>query len=102
MAGKEVSLKEKEVLERLKEVKDPEFGFSIVERGLVDEVKVEGDMVRIKYHLTVPFCPDIFALYIGKEIKKKAAQVSGINKVEVILQNHISAELINKLLKAPP
>jgi metal-sulfur cluster biosynthetic enzyme len=91
--------KEEEILEKLKEVKDPEFGHSIIERKLIDEVKVEGDTARILFHLTVPFCPDVFALYIGREIKKKAKEIEGINKVEITLQNHVKAAQLNELFK---
>jgi metal-sulfur cluster biosynthetic enzyme len=90
--------KEEEILEKLKEVKDPEFGHSIIERKLIDEVKVEGDTVRILFHLTVPFCPEVFALFIGREIKKKAKEVEGINKVEITLQNHVKATQLNEIL----
>ncbi len=94
-----MSPKEKEIYERLKEVQDPEFGFSIVERGLVDEVKVEGKKAKILFHLTVPFCPPPFALHIGREIKRIAGEVSDIEQVEVRVQNHVNADQINKELK---
>jgi len=99
LTEKKMSPKEKEIYERLKVVQDPEFGFSIVERGLVDEVKVEGKKAKILFHLTVPFCPPPFALYIGKEIKKRAGEVPGIEQVEVRVQNHINEDQINKALK---
>lgn len=69
---RKLSSKEKEIYERLKEVKDPEFGFSIVERNLVDEIDVKGEKARILFHLTMPFCPLPFALQIGREIKKES------------------------------
>jgi len=90
--------KEEEILEKLKEVKDPEFGHSIIERKLIDEVKVEGEVAKILFHLTVPFCPEVFALFIGREIKKKAKEVEGINKVEITLQNHVKATQLNEIL----
>ena len=102
MRVEDFSTKEKEVYERLKDVKDPEFGFSIVDRELLDEVKVEGDTAKVVYHLTVPFCPPMFALYIGKEIGKKAKEVQGIEKVEVMVKDHVQAEAINKALRQSP
>lgn len=36
-----MSPKDKEINEKLREVKDPEFSFSIVERNLVDEINVK-------------------------------------------------------------
>jgi metal-sulfur cluster biosynthetic enzyme len=90
--------KEEEILEKLKEVKDPEFGHSIIERKLIDEVKVEGDTAKILFHLTVPFCPDVFALFIGREIRKKAKEVEGIKKVEITVQQHTKAAKLNEIL----
>lgn len=91
--------KEEEILEKLKEVKDPEFGHSILQRKLIDEVRVEGDRAKILFHLTVPFCPDVFALFIGREIKKKAKEVEGIKRVEVTLQNHNKAAQLTEILQ---
>ncbi len=82
--------KEEAILEKLKEVKDPEFGRSIMERQLVDEVKVEGKMAKILYHLTVPFCPSVFALHIGREIR--------IERVEVRVRNHVKSAELNETL----
>ncbi|MEM3522864.1 MAG: iron-sulfur cluster assembly protein [Candidatus Bathyarchaeia archaeon] len=93
------SIDGKEVWEKLKEVVDPEFGEPIVERNLIDEVKIEGSKVLVKYHLTVPFCPLIFAIHIGKEIKRKVREVQGVKDVEVIVQNHIQSDIINEVLK---
>jgi len=93
------SEKEREVLESLRDVADPELGFPIVEAGLIDEVKVEGDKVSITYHLTAPFCPPPFALHIGKQIKERAQAIEGIKEVEVILKGHIMEDEINKMLK---
>ena len=91
--------KQQEIWEQLKEVRDPEFGKSIMERELVDEVVVEGEKARVRYHLTVPFCPKPFALHIGQEIRAKALEVEGINAVEVIVQEHTQADEINEELK---
>jgi len=92
--------KNQEIWEQLKEVRDPEFGKSIMERELVDEVIVDGEKAEVRYHLTVPFCPKPFALHIGREIREKALQVKGINEVEVIVQEHLQADEINEQLKA--
>ncbi len=91
-----LSEKEKEVFERVITVRDPEFGQTIGQRGLIDEVRVEGDTAHIVYHLTVPFCPDVFAFYIGSEIRKKALEVSGIRRAHVRVKDHIHAEDLNR------
>jgi len=45
------------VREKLSEVIDPEIGMSIIQLGLVREVEIENDIVRMKMILTTPFCP---------------------------------------------
>lgn len=97
-----LSEKEKEVYERLGEVTDPEFGFSITEAGMIDEVKVEEGVARVTYHLTAPFCPPVFALHIGQQIKRKAKEVRGIEEVQVTVKDHFQAEAINQALKRAP
>lgn len=96
---KKLSPKEKEIYERLREVRDPEFRFPITDANMVDDIKVEGNKVRILFHLTAPFCPQPFAIQIGREIKNRAGEVSGIEEVEVTVQKHIRAEEINKTLR---
>jgi len=91
---------EKQIREKLWEVRDPEFGRSIMERELVDAVEIEGDTVRVRYHLTVPFCPKPFALHIGREIREKVSQVPGVQRVEVIVQDHLHTDEINATLAA--
>lgn len=89
---------EKRIWEKLQEVRDPEFGKSIMERELVDAVEIEGDTVRVRYHLTVPFCPMPFALHIGREIREKISQVPGVQRVEVMVQDHLQTDEINATL----
>ncbi|MDZ7373613.1 MAG: iron-sulfur cluster assembly protein [candidate division KSB1 bacterium] len=93
-----LSEKEREVFQRVITVRDPEFGHTLGERGLIDEVKVLGDTAYIVYHLTVPFCPDVFALYIGSGIRKKALEVPGIVRAHVEVRGHIHAETLNRRL----
>ncbi len=90
---------EKQVFDRVVTVRDPEFGQTIGSRGLIDEVRVEEGTAYVTYHLTVPFCPDVFALYIGGEIRKKAEEVSGVKKAVVRVVGHIHADTLNQKLQ---
>lgn len=94
-----LSPKEREIYEKLKEVKDPEFGNSVVEKGLIDAIKVEANSAKVVYHLTVPFCPMPFALYIGRQIRKKAKEVAGIERVKVEVKDHLQVDIINNILE---
>ncbi len=41
----------------LAEVVDPEIGMTIIQLGLVRDVKIDGEIARLKMILTTPFCP---------------------------------------------
>ncbi|PSP81920.1 MRP family ATP-binding protein [Halobacteriales archaeon QS_1_68_17] len=48
---------EEEILDRLRSVRDPDLGDDIVSLGLVNEVTVEGNSVRISLALGAPYSP---------------------------------------------
>lgn len=48
---------EKEVMEKLEKVLDPEIGLNIVEMGLIYGVKISGRKVHVNMTLTSPTCP---------------------------------------------
>jgi len=71
-----------QVINALKKVMDPEIGISIVDLGLIREVKVKGSVVNIVMTLTSPFCP-MASLIVDKA--KEAAKVKGVTKVDIKL-----------------
>ena len=95
-----MSIDREQVWEKVRQVRDPEFGRSIVERELVDSIDIDGGTVRVRYHLTVPFCPLPFALHIGREIRRLVSEVPGVERVEVVVQEHLQTEEINAGLAA--
>lgn len=64
-------------------MQDPELYISIVDLGLIYDVKVKGDMADIKMTLTTIACP-LFSL-IENEVKDKVLSLKGIGKVNVEL-----------------
>jgi len=86
--------------EKLKEVVDPEIGVSIMDMNLVDEIKIEENKAQITYHLTTPFCPPMFALHIGKDIKNVARSIENIDEVMVRLKDHEREDDINQMLES--
>ncbi len=72
---------EKEVLEALKTVLDPEIAFNIVDLGLIYGITVEGKTVSVKMTMTTPLCP--MAPEIIGEVKAKVGKLEGVENVEV-------------------
>lgn len=62
-------MSEEEVKEVLKGIIDPEVGMDIMQMGLVKEIKVEENGVRIKMTFTSPFCP--LQHYMIEQVKKR-------------------------------
>ncbi len=86
-----------QVEKELEKVVDPEIGLPITEMHLVDEIKIQDDgEVTVRYHLTAPFCPPIFAEDIGMNIRQLTSKLEGVKKVTVILYGHALANEINQ------
>ena len=78
--------------------RDPEVRRPIADMNLIDDIEVEGDRVRVFYHLTSPLCPSQFATRIGKEIRRRVEAVPGVGSCEVILRDHYQREQIQLLI----
>ena len=89
-----------EIMIELAKVMDPEIGIPITEMKLVDDIEIKDSEIIIKYHLTMPFCPGVFALAIGQDIKKRISSINGVTKVTAILSKHMMAEEINKKINS--
>ena len=67
-------------LDALRKVLDPELRRDLVSLGMVKDLSVEGDSVRLKVELTTPACP--LKETIGKDVKA-ALEAAGFRRVEV-------------------
>lgn len=69
------------IMERLKDVFDPEIQMSIVELGLVYDVQIEDDgTVIVTYTLTSPGCP--LGPVIDGQIQDALMDLPGVTRVE--------------------
>lgn len=78
----EASLKDK-IEEVLQTVQDPEIPVSIMELGLVYELKINDGIVWITMTLTAPACP--VAGEIIQEVQQKVEAIEGVKQVHVTL-----------------
>lgn len=72
---------QEQVTEALKECYDPHMPISVVDLGLIYDVKVEGDKVLVDMTLTAPGCP--MAALIADDVKIRLEQVEGVKEAEV-------------------
>ncbi len=72
------------ILEKLKEVIDPEIGIDVVNLGLIYELKINPDnTVYVKMTMTTPGCP--LTLWLLQAVEQKILEIPGVKDVEVEL-----------------
>jgi len=82
------------IMNALSTVVDPEVGLSIVELGMVKDIKIEDGKVKLLIALTVPSCP--LANTIKRDVEKAVSNLDGVQSVAVDTTS-MSQEELNKL-----
>ncbi|MDP6100544.1 MAG: metal-sulfur cluster assembly factor [Dehalococcoidia bacterium] len=72
---------QEQVLESLKNCYDPEIPLSIVDLGLVYEVRVDGASVYVKMTLSSPGCP--LHGTISQSVKQEVEKLDEVERAEV-------------------
>lgn len=72
-----------EVMEILTEVYDPDLGISIIDLGLVYDVRIDGETVQIDMTLTSPACP--YGPQLIGDVQFSVKRMDGVEKVDVEL-----------------
>ncbi len=75
-------IKEKEVIEKLKEVKDPELGIDIYTLGLIYKIVIDEEGIEVLMTLTTPLCPFANELVASVEEKLKELNTGDV-RVEI-------------------
>ncbi|WP_297512756.1 metal-sulfur cluster assembly factor [Thermococcus sp.] len=79
-----VKITEEMILEKLKEVIDPEIGIDVVNLGLIYEVKVNpNNTVYVKMTMTTPGCP--LTMWILRAVEDKILEIPGVKDAEIEL-----------------
>ena len=91
---------EDKIREALKKVVDPELGVSIVDLGLIYDVRYENGEAEVEMTLTSPGCP--LASVIDKKIKEAVKEIGEVKKltVELVWDPPWSKDLMSDELKA--
>lgn len=91
---------EQKIWKALKTVIDPELGVSIVDLGLVYDVRYEAGEAEVEMTLTSPGCP--LAPIIDKKVKEAVSEIKEIEKllVEIVWDPPWSRDMMSEELKA--
>ncbi|NJE76364.1 metal-sulfur cluster assembly factor [Thermococcus sp. ES12] len=80
----DVQISEETILEKLKEVIDPEIGIDVVNLGLIYELRVNPDnTVYVKMTMTTPGCP--LTMWILRAVEDKILEIPGVRDAEIEL-----------------
>ena len=77
-----MELKDK-VIAEIKKIYDPEIPVNIYELGLIYQIDIDNNNVKIKMTLTTPNCP--VAESLPKEVKDSVLEIEGVSNVELDL-----------------
>jgi len=79
---------EKQVLDALSKVQDPELGRDVVSLGMIKDLKIEGGHVSLTLVLTTPACP--LKNEFKRSVEEAVAAIPGVDKVHVELSAQVS------------
>ena len=65
-------------------------------------VEANGGRVTVHCHLTSPLCPSPFASDIGREVRRRVEELSGVERCTVVIQDHFIAEEIARQVNEEP
>jgi ATP-binding protein involved in chromosome partitioning len=78
---------EKEVLEALRKVRDPELGADVVSMGMIKDLRVDGGRVYFTLELTTPACP--FNEQLKEEVLRAIRSVRGVTDVSMEVRSRV-------------
>ena len=88
------------IFDELTKIVDPEINVSIMELELIDNIDINGSVVKVDLHLTSPFCPAIFGFKIAQDVHDNLLKIDGVDDVKLNVSNHFMAEAINNQVNA--
>lgn len=85
-----------QIVEQLREVIDPELGVNIVDLGLVYQILIDDDRVKVVFTTTTPGCP--MRRYLQQQVEKAIKSVEEINEyeVEMVMKPDWTVEMIKE------
>ena len=87
------------IVQRLREVIDPETGVDVIRMRLIEELHVDGGTgyVRFKFRPSSPLCP--LAVHLALGIRDAVAEVPGVTGQEIKVVGYVGADELNEWLQ---
>ena len=94
-----MTILKEQVLDALKKVEDPELHKSLVDLGMVQDIEIAGNAVRITIALTMAGCP--LKDQIKRDVKEAVAVIPGVEEIRVVLTTMTSEQRARIFGKQP-
>ncbi len=94
-----MAISKEKIIEALKKVEDPELKRSLVDLGMIKNVEIVGDKVRVTVALTMAGCP--LKDKIKEDVKRSVMNIPEIKEVSVVLTTMTSEERAKLFGHAP-
>lgn len=78
---------EKDIIDALKKVKDPELKVDVVSLNMIKDVKVYNGKVSLTLELTTPACP--YNSQIEREVREAIQCIKGVNEVDMKVTSRV-------------
>jgi metal-sulfur cluster biosynthetic enzyme len=90
---------EQAIVERLRQVIDPETGVDVMRMRLIEELHVNNETGRVRYRFrpSSPLCP--LAVHLALDIRRAVAETPGVTEQEIEVVGYVGAGELNALLK---
>jgi len=90
---------EQAIVERLRDVIDPETGVDVVRMRLIEDLHADGETGRVSYRFrpSSPLCP--LAVHLALGIRDAVAEVPGVGEQEIEVVGYVGAQDLNALLR---
>ncbi len=90
---------EEAIVDRLRQVIDPETGVDVVRMRLIEGLQVDGETGRVSYRFrpSSPLCP--LAVHLALGIREAVAAVPGVTEQHLEVVGYVGADELNSLLK---
>lgn len=99
MKSGETALVPDEVVRALSKIREVESNIPASEMKLIEKAHFSHGVIHVRYHCVSPFCPMLFVLAMGLEMKQELLKLESVKEAKITVVNHYMADLINSKIE---